>query len=115
MTPILAALLMMIIVGIPHGVLLLALYLMSLYVARIYVMAWAGQLLLAWSEKPIHPGWPFVCGLAVYTALGLIPIVRVFVSLSAGLFGMGALLDHPGNRVTKITTRHRRVAIEVPI
>lgn len=90
MTPILAALLMMTVVGIPLASLLLALYLMSLYVARIYVMVWAGHLLLAWSGKPIHPGWAFVSGLVLYTVLGLVPIVGAFVSLSTFLFGMGA-------------------------
>lgn len=90
MTPILAALLMMTVVGIPLGVLLLALYLMTLYVARIYVMAWMGTLLTAWSGKTIHRGWAFVSGLILYTVLALIPIVGPFVSLSAFLFGMGA-------------------------
>lgn len=90
LTPILAALLMMTVVGIPLGLLLLALYLMSLYVARIYVMACAGQLLVAWSGRPIHPSWAFVSGLVLYTVLGLIPVVGAFVSLSAFLFGMGA-------------------------
>jgi cytoskeletal protein CcmA (bactofilin family) len=92
MTPILAVLLIMTVVGIPLGLLLLALYLMSLYVARIYVMVWAGHLLLAWSGKPIHPGWAFVSGLVLYAVLGLVPIVGTFVSLSAFLFGMGAIV-----------------------
>jgi hypothetical protein len=90
MTPILAALLVMTVVGIPLGLLLLALYLISLYVARIYVMTWAGQLLVAWSSRPIHPGWAFVSGLVLYTVLGLIPIAGAFMSLSAFIFGMGA-------------------------
>jgi cytoskeletal protein CcmA (bactofilin family) len=90
LTPILAAVLMITVIGIPLGVLLLALYLMSLYVVRIYVMACAGQQLVAWSGRPIHLSRAFTCGLVLYTALGLIPIVGAFVSLSAVLFGMGA-------------------------
>jgi cytoskeletal protein CcmA (bactofilin family) len=90
LTPILAAVLMMTVIGIPLGVLLLALYLMSLYVARIYVMACAGQQLVAWSSRPIQLSWAFVSGLVLYTVLKLIPIVGAFVSLSAVLFGTGA-------------------------
>lgn len=48
------------------------------------------QQLVAWSGRPIHLSRAFACGLVLYTALGLIPIVRAFVSLSAVLFGMGA-------------------------
>jgi len=90
LTPILAAVLMMTVIGIPLGVLLLALYLMSLYVARIYVMACAGQQLVAWSSRPIQLSWAFVSGLVLYTVLKLIPIVGAFVSLPAVLFGTGA-------------------------
>ena len=89
-TPIVATLLMMTLVGIPLGLFLLGLYLISLYIARIYVMAWAGQRLAAWFGKAIHPVWAFVSGLVLYTLLALIPILGIFITLSALLFGMGA-------------------------
>lgn len=89
-TPIVATLVMMTLVGIPLGLFLLGLYLISLYIARIYVIAWAGQRLAAWFGKAIHPGWAFVSGLVLYTFLTLIPILGIFTTLSALLFGMGA-------------------------
>ncbi|MEW6324869.1 MAG: hypothetical protein AB1515_05735 [Nitrospirota bacterium] len=80
------------VLGIPLALMITALYLIAIYVARIFAILWAGS---AWSVRrgrPVRPGWALVMGLVVYSVVTLIPFVGGFVTLAAILFGLGAAL-----------------------
>lgn len=91
-TPVLAVVLVMTVVGIPIGIMFMALYTATVYLARVYAITWAGQLVLRWVSGSSSLAWAFVTGLVVYSFLSLIPFVGWLLSLATILFGLGALL-----------------------
>lgn len=89
-TPVVAALLTATLVGIPLALLLFALYLVSAYLARIFVMVWAGTLLFERTGRSLSSDWLFIVGLVLYFVLALIPVVGGLLTLFVILFGLGA-------------------------
>ncbi|MER3424591.1 MAG: hypothetical protein C4293_16600 [Nitrospiraceae bacterium] len=89
-TPVVAALLMATLVGIPLGLLLFALYLVGVYLVRVFVMAWVGTLLFDRSGRSLYTDWSFIAGLVLYFVPTLIPVVGGLLTLSVILFGLGA-------------------------
>ncbi|GAB4388493.1 MAG: hypothetical protein Kow0025_08100 [Thermodesulfovibrionales bacterium] len=87
-----AIILFLTVVGIPLGIMLLALYLVSLYLSRIFVVLWAGKAVLKTPEKGGRPGCAFVLGLAVYFALTLVPVLGGLISIFVILLGAGAAI-----------------------
>lgn len=90
--PLVVLLCIVTLVGIPIGLLLGLLYVPTLYLARVFVMFWAGGLLLKRVSGSSSLGWAFVAGLVLYALLSLIPFVGKFVTLATLLLGVGALL-----------------------
>jgi cytoskeletal protein CcmA (bactofilin family) len=80
------------VLALPLGLVLGALYISTLYLARIFVMVWAGQLLLLLVSDSPSPTWAFVVGLVVYSLCTLMPVVGPFVTVSTLFAGVGALL-----------------------
>ena len=80
------------VLGLPLGLVAGAMYVVALYVARIFVMLWAGQLLLQLVSDSPSPRWAFVTGLVLYSLFTLIPFVGGLVTLMTVLVGLGALL-----------------------
>jgi hypothetical protein len=70
----------------------MALFLIALYVARIYSIMLAGELMLSWSHRILHQGWALGFGAVVYFLLTLIPVLGHVVTFVAVVFGLGALL-----------------------
>lgn len=95
--PLLFGVLIITIVGIPLGFLLLLASSLILYVARIFVMLWAGELFFErWNvlRTPKRSlGAAFMVGLVLYSLLVFIPVIGWFVSFGAILFGLGALAE----------------------
>jgi cytoskeletal protein CcmA (bactofilin family) len=91
-TPLLAAVLLATVVGIPIGIMLMALYMVTVYLARVYTITWAGQLALRRMSRSSSLVRAFVTGLVLYSLLSLIPFVGKFVTLGTILLGLGALL-----------------------
>lgn len=90
--PIVAAALALTLIGLPAGIILMALFLATAYLCRIFVMTYLGQLVLR-RMSDSAPGWSFVTGLVIYALLSLVPIVGEIVTLVTVLFGLGALLS----------------------
>jgi len=90
--PLVVLLCMVTIAGIPIGLMLGALYLVTLYVGRVFVVFWAGQRVLRWASAAPSPAWAFVTGLVLYSLLALIPLIGNLVALVAMVAGLGALL-----------------------
>ena len=76
----------------PIGLVLLALYLPMVYVARVYAITCLGQFLFRRQPDSSSLAGPFVAGLVLYSVLSFIPIVGGMVTLLTILFGLGALL-----------------------
>ncbi len=92
LTPIIFVLLLATVVGIPLAFILLASYLITLYLVRIFVILWAGVGIFEWLGKTVHGGWALVVGLVVYSLLTLIPVIGDLVTFFVILFGLGAAL-----------------------
>ena len=90
--PIVAAIFVVTLLGLPIGMILLTLYAAMVYLSRVYAMTWLGQLLLRRTSDSSPLAWSFVTGLALYAVLSLIPVVGEFITLATVLFGLGALL-----------------------
>jgi len=90
--PVVAALLLVSIAASPVGVMLMALYLMSLYVARLYTIILAGELIFSFSHRTVHQGWALGLGAVVYFVLTLIPMFGHVITIGAVVFGLGALV-----------------------
>ena len=90
--PIVAVSFLVTLFALPVGVILLALYVPTVYLARIYAITCLGQFLFRrQSDSPSLAG-TFVAGLVLYSLLSLIPVVGGLLTLLVILFGLGALL-----------------------
>ncbi|MBI4003192.1 MAG: polymer-forming cytoskeletal protein [Nitrospira defluvii] len=90
--PIVAVSFLVTLFALPIGVILLALYVPMVYLARVYAITCLGQFLLRRQSDPSSLAWPFVAGLVLYSMLSLIPVVGGLLTLLTLLFGLGALL-----------------------
>mgnify|MGYP001588379684 CR=1 FL=1 len=92
LTPILAVVLMVTLVGIPFGIVLLALYGILLYFVRVLVTYLIGEWLMGKFGWKIHQVWALLIGLVVYGILTIIPVIGGLVGLFATLLGLGGWL-----------------------
>ena len=92
MTPIILGIFGMTLIGLPLALVLLALFFIYVFLARIFVMAWVGHLIFDRLGKAHYEGWAFVIGLILYSFLTLVPFLGAIVTFLAILFGLGMLL-----------------------
>ena len=90
--PLLILLFMATVVGIPIGLLLGAMYLVTTYLGRVFVVLWLGQKIVQSLSILRSPSWTFVTGLFAYTMLSLLPLIGKLVTLVTVLAGLGAIL-----------------------
>ncbi len=90
--PLLILLCMVSLLGIPIGLMLGAMYLVTLYLGRVFVMLWFGQRLLRLVSDSSSPAWAFVTGLVVYFIVSVVPFVGGLITLATMAVGFGALL-----------------------
>jgi hypothetical protein len=88
LTPIAIVALLATIIGIPLALILLAIYMILLYLGKLFVIFWLGTKLLR--ERSAY--LMFVAGLAVYFIISLIPVIGGIVGILAMLFGIGSFL-----------------------
>lgn len=89
-------------VGIPLSVIVLFLYLISIYISQIPVSLFVGRSILPQSKDRVSKAFlfgAFVLGLFILSLLSFIPIFGYIVSLAIILFGFGAMV------VSEITRR----------
>lgn len=92
LTPIIIISLMLTILVIPLALILTGIYLIYLYVSRVFVIYWAGHLIFKKSGKESSSGWVFFTGLIVFTVLSVIPVIGGIITFLATVFGLGSLL-----------------------
>lgn len=91
-TPLVAVSFLVTMLLLPAGVVLLALYGVTLYLARIFAVTYAGQFLFRRPNDSSSPARPFVAGLVLYSLLTLIPVIGALVTMMTMVVGVGALL-----------------------
>lgn len=91
-TPPLVFLCLATVLGIPIGLMLAAMYVVTLYLGRVFVMLWLGQRMLRLVSGSSSAAWAFVVGLVVYFVLSLVPFVGALLTLATIATGLGAIL-----------------------
>lgn len=91
-TPLIVGIFGMSLIGLPVALVLLAVFFIYMYLARVFVIAWVGHVIFDRLGKAQYEGWAFVIGLLLYSMLTLVPVLGAVVTFLAILFGLGALL-----------------------
>lgn len=92
MTPIVVGALGLTFIGLPLALILLAVFFIYVYVARIFVIAWVGHWIFARLGKAHYEKWSFLFGLVVYSFISLLPFLGTISAFFSILFGLGTLL-----------------------
>ena len=95
LTPLAAIVLCITVIGLPIGLIALALWTILLYIAQIPVAIFIGYLILGRSRALEGKGFMIGClalGLLLIALVKLIPFVGFFIGLAVALFGIGAYL-----------------------
>ena len=95
LVPLAAIILCITVIGLPVGLIGLALWTVLLYIAQIPVAIFIGYLILGRSRSLEGKGFMIGClalGLLLIALVKLIPFVGFFICLAVAMFGMGALL-----------------------
>ncbi len=90
--PVLIALLMVTVLGIPLGLMLLPLYIASLYFVRIFAIFWAGDAIIRRLSTKERRGLAVFVGCVIYYLLTKIPLIGGILAFFAVLLGFGAFL-----------------------
>ena len=96
-TPIIAVFLMITIIGIPLGIIIIPVYVITIYVSKVFAGFAVGLLIadnLAKDKK--YKGtlvWPLVVGLVLLTFINFIPIIGFIVKFFLVLWALGAIIQ----------------------
>ena len=90
--PIVAVSFLVTLFALPIGVILLALYVPMVYLARVYAITCLGEFLFRRQSDSSSLAGAFVAGLVLYSILSLIPVVGTLLTVLTILFGLGAML-----------------------
>lgn len=92
-TPIVVVLLLITIIGIPLSLILFIVYIISLYISRIYVGYWVGQYVLKKLKKETRfRVLTMALGLLIVLIGVNLPIIGIFIHLVILLLGLGAII-----------------------
>jgi hypothetical protein len=91
-TPVLVGLLGITLLGIPLAIFLMGVLLIYLYLARIFVIAWAGQAMFEKLGKGDCQKWAFTSALVLYSLLAFIPFLGGLITALVIVFGLGMIL-----------------------
>ena len=105
--PLLIFLCMVTILGIPIGLMLGAMYLVTLYLGRVFVILWVGQQILRFVSDSPSAAWSFVTGLVCYFLVSVVPLLGGLVTMLTIAAGLGAILIAKKELVVKL--REQRV------
>jgi cytoskeletal protein CcmA (bactofilin family) len=91
--PIVCTILFVTVIGLPLGLILLALYLILLYLSQFSLGVLAGDLIFKTEQKSGWiVFWAFVAGMVLFQILSFIPILGVLLEVAALLLGVGAII-----------------------
>jgi cytoskeletal protein CcmA (bactofilin family) len=91
--PIICIILFVTVIGIPLGLILLALYLILLYLSQLSLAVLAGDLIFKTEQKSGWVVfWAFVAGMVLFQILSFVPILGGLLQIAALLLGVGACI-----------------------
>jgi len=90
--PLAALFLLITVVGIPISFLSMLLYLVLLYITRIFAGFFLARVAFERFNKQVHPVWTALIGVFVLVLLTNIPYIGWLIHLAAALFAAGALI-----------------------
>jgi cytoskeletal protein CcmA (bactofilin family) len=96
--PIAAVILLVTVIGIPISFLSMLLYIVLLYLSRIFAGYFLASLAFEKLGKELHPVWVTLIGVLVLALIFRIPYVGWLVHLAAVLFGSGAFMHYMLNK-----------------
>lgn len=95
LTPVAVIIFLASVVGIPIGLIIFALWMLSIYLTHFFISYLFGDSLAGLlKDRSLNPYLVMALGLLVYQLLGLIPIFNFFIGLATILFGLGALFSY---------------------
>jgi cytoskeletal protein CcmA (bactofilin family) len=97
--PIICVILLLLVLTIPLSFVVFLVYLVALYIAKFYVAAWLGKLILRGRRPDASPIPPMLLGLTILYLLTWIPFLGFLISLLVVFFGLGALLQRKETRL----------------
>ena len=92
LTPILVLIAAFTVVGIPIALVLLFLFLLTLYLAKIFVSVAIGKKIIGMINQKAGDYAVFILGLLVYTLVTLIPVIGTIIAILVVLGGVGAIV-----------------------
>ncbi len=92
--PIAIIILLVLIIGIPAGIMLLFAYTVFFYIAKIYVAIALGRIILRALHAGAEPalGWALILGLVILALLFMIPVLGIIIYFLVIFWGFGAIL-----------------------
>lgn len=100
--PLLILLCMVSVLGIPIGLMLGAMYIVTLYLGRVFVMLWLGQRLLGLVSDSPSVAWAFLTGLVCYFIVSVVPLIGGLVTMLTMVAGLGAILIAKKELIAKL-------------
>jgi cytoskeletal protein CcmA (bactofilin family) len=97
--PIICGIMVLLLLPIPLSFVVFSVYLVALYIAKFYVAAWLGKLILRNRPADASPIPPMLLGLTILYLLTWIPILGFLITLVVVFFGLGALLQRKETRL----------------
>jgi len=81
------------VIGIPAGIISAFLYVIMIYISRVYVALWIGRKLIGNFVEPFPASffWPFVAGTIIIAILLLLPVIDWLLRFFLLLIGLGAM------------------------
>jgi cytoskeletal protein CcmA (bactofilin family) len=86
--------LMLTIIGIPSAIILLFIFAIFFYIAKVYVSIALGRLIVRAFRKGVEPkqGWSLILGLIILMLLFTIPVIGWIIYFGVIFFGFGAII-----------------------
>lgn len=94
-TPVVLLLVSITIIGLPLSAIGLIIYLILLYVSKIFVGLVLGQKILRWvsKKKEVSPVWSMILGVIVFSVITSIPFVGWIISILGICLALGAIVE----------------------
>lgn len=92
LSPFIFLLLLITVIGIPLDLILLAAFVIFIYISKIFIGIVLGQKILTFFNKKSAFGWALILGLFTYYVLSMIPVLGFIFWMITGLMGLGAIL-----------------------
>ena len=93
-------------IGIPAGIIAAFLYIIMIYISRVYVALWIGRKLFGNFKESFTTSffWPFVTGTVIIGILLLIPVISWLLRFIFLFIGLGAMWQVLWNSVKPVKT-----------